>query len=161
VAPGPDVPVEENQGGEVQSLRLAHRRYFQSSCMYNLQVLVAHTYNPSYLGGWDREDHGLRSAQANSSWDPLPPAKWTGGVAQEVEHLVHKHKALSSNPSSTKNKTTKWIYPTLNTNTNESAMVFLFDRITRNGFFSYRVQPAAVQQKASIPVYEVTCLIIC
>jgi hypothetical protein len=31
-------------------------------------------------------------------------AKWTGGVAQVVEGLLCKHKALSSNPSPTKNK---------------------------------------------------------
>jgi hypothetical protein len=29
-------------------------------------VLVAHTCNPSYSGGRDQEDHGLRLAQANS-----------------------------------------------------------------------------------------------
>jgi hypothetical protein len=29
-------------------------------------------------------------------------AKWTGGVAQVVELLLCKHKALSSNPSPTK-----------------------------------------------------------
>jgi hypothetical protein len=26
------------------------------------QALVAHAYNPSYLRGWDLEDHGLRPA---------------------------------------------------------------------------------------------------
>jgi hypothetical protein len=29
-------------------------------------VLVAHTYNPSYLGGRDQEDHSSKPAQANS-----------------------------------------------------------------------------------------------
>jgi hypothetical protein len=29
-------------------------------------VPVAHTYNPSYLGGWTREDHDLKPAQAKS-----------------------------------------------------------------------------------------------
>jgi hypothetical protein len=29
-------------------------------------------------------------------------AKWIGGVTPAVEHLLCKHKALSSNPSSTK-----------------------------------------------------------
>jgi hypothetical protein len=28
---------------------------------------VAHAYNPSYSGGRDPEDHGLKPAQANSS----------------------------------------------------------------------------------------------
>jgi hypothetical protein len=31
-------------------------------------------------------------------------AKWTGGVAEEVEHLLCKCKALNSNPSPTKKK---------------------------------------------------------
>jgi hypothetical protein len=31
------------------------------------QVLVADTYGPSYLGGREQEDHGLRPAQANGS----------------------------------------------------------------------------------------------
>jgi hypothetical protein len=31
---------------------------------------VTHTYNPSYLGGWDGEDHGLRPAWADTSQDP-------------------------------------------------------------------------------------------
>jgi hypothetical protein len=46
---------------------------------------VAHACNPSYSGGRDQEDHGLKSAQANSSPDPfskIPNTKRTGGVAQ-------------------------------------------------------------------------------
>jgi hypothetical protein len=31
-------------------------------------------------------------------------AKWTGGVAQAVEHLLYKHEALSSKPSPIKKK---------------------------------------------------------
>jgi hypothetical protein len=34
-------------------------------------VLVAHAYNPSYSGGRDQADHGLKPAQANSSQDPI------------------------------------------------------------------------------------------
>jgi hypothetical protein len=30
------------------------------------QTPVAHASNPSYLGGWDQEDQGSRSAQANT-----------------------------------------------------------------------------------------------
>jgi hypothetical protein len=33
------------------------------------QVLVAHTCNPSYSGGRDQEDHGSKTAQADSSQD--------------------------------------------------------------------------------------------
>jgi hypothetical protein len=34
------------------------------------QVSVAHIYNSSYLGRWDEEEHGLRSAWGNSSREP-------------------------------------------------------------------------------------------
>jgi hypothetical protein len=34
-------------------------------------VLVARTYNPSYSGGRNQEDHDLKPAQANSFWDPI------------------------------------------------------------------------------------------
>jgi hypothetical protein len=71
------------------------------------QVPVAHTCNPSYLGGWDWEYHGSRPAQANSLWDTISNitrAKWTGGVAQGVECLLCKHKALSSNLIPTRKK---------------------------------------------------------
>jgi hypothetical protein len=66
-------------------------------------VLAAHARNPSYLEGWDQEDHSLRSAwKKKSSRDPISKItreKWTGGVAQAVQHLLCKHKALSSNAS--------------------------------------------------------------
>jgi hypothetical protein len=61
---------------------------------------VAHIWNPSYLGGWDQEDWGSRPAWANILQDPiskLTRVKWTGSVAQAVEHLVCKCEALSSN----------------------------------------------------------------
>jgi hypothetical protein len=32
---------------------------------------VAHTYNPSYSGGRNQEDHGLKSVWENSSWDSI------------------------------------------------------------------------------------------
>jgi hypothetical protein len=35
------------------------------------QVLVAHACNPNYSGGRDQEDHSLKPAHANSSWDPV------------------------------------------------------------------------------------------
>jgi hypothetical protein len=34
-------------------------------------MLVAHTCNPSYLGGRDYEDHSSKPAWANSSQDPI------------------------------------------------------------------------------------------
>jgi hypothetical protein len=34
-------------------------------------ALVAHACTPSYSGGRDQEDHGLKSSLANSSLDPM------------------------------------------------------------------------------------------
>jgi hypothetical protein len=49
---------------------------------------VIHTCNPSYSGGRDQEDRGLRPSQANSSKDPIlkqnPSQKRAGGVAPGV-----------------------------------------------------------------------------
>jgi hypothetical protein len=48
---------------------------------------VAHACNPSYSGGRDQEDHGLKAAWANSLRDPIskkPITKKAGGVAQGV-----------------------------------------------------------------------------
>jgi hypothetical protein len=47
---------------------------------------MAHTYNPSYLGGRDQEDHGSKPASGNSSQDPIKKAhhEKAGGVAQGV-----------------------------------------------------------------------------
>jgi hypothetical protein len=50
-------------------------------------VLVAHACNPSYSGGRDQEDRGLKPAWANSSRDPIskiPLTKRAGGVPQGV-----------------------------------------------------------------------------
>jgi hypothetical protein len=47
------------------------------------------------------------SAWANSSQDPVSKiarAKWTGGVAQVVKHLLCKCEVLTSNPSPNPNK---------------------------------------------------------
>jgi hypothetical protein len=47
---------------------------------------VAQAYNPSYSGGRDQEDHGLKPAGANSLRDPILKKtlsqKRAGGVAQ-------------------------------------------------------------------------------
>jgi hypothetical protein len=52
-------------------------------------VLVAHTYNPSYMGVW--KNRGSRAAQVNSLRNSpitkITRAKWTGGVAQVVDTL--------------------------------------------------------------------------
>jgi hypothetical protein len=63
------------------------------------QVPVAHTYNSSYSRDRDWEVHSLRPAWGTSLRDPISKitrAKWTGSVAQAVEHLLCKCEALSS-----------------------------------------------------------------
>jgi hypothetical protein len=71
---------------------------------------MAHNaYNPSYLRGWDQEDQDLRLGLANSSQDPISKliiAKWTGGVAQAIEHQLCKCEVLGSNPVPPKKKKT-------------------------------------------------------
>jgi hypothetical protein len=61
---------------------------------------VAHACNPSYSGGRDQEDTGLKPAQANSSISKIPNTK-----IRLVEWL--KVKALSSSPSTAKKKKKK------------------------------------------------------
>jgi hypothetical protein len=55
---------------------------------FRYQAPVAHAYNPSYSGGRDQDDLGLKPAQANSLWDPISKnlsQKRAGGVAQDVD----------------------------------------------------------------------------
>jgi hypothetical protein len=63
-------------------------------------VPVAHTCNPSYLGGRNQEDHFWKPAWANSPRDPIlknPTTKnWAGRVNQG--------KTLSSRPRTAKKK---------------------------------------------------------
>jgi hypothetical protein len=64
---------------------------------------VAHAYNPSYSGGRDQEDLGLKPTWANSSRDPTSKKSFTKiGL---VECL--KVKALNSSPSTAKTKQNK------------------------------------------------------
>jgi hypothetical protein len=66
-------------------------------------VLVAHACNPSYSGGRDQEDHSSKSAQANSSQDPILKTLITKKGLVEWLQV----KALSSSPSTTKKKKKK------------------------------------------------------
>jgi hypothetical protein len=69
-------------------------------------VLVAHICNPSYSGGRDQEDQGLKPAQANSSARPY--FKKTHHKKGLVKWL--KVKALSSNPSTTTTKISLFVF---------------------------------------------------
>jgi hypothetical protein len=62
-----------------------------------LLASVAHAYHPSYSGGRDQEDRGLKPAQAKVL--KIPSRK---NPSQKL--LVEWVKALSSNPSTTKKK---------------------------------------------------------
>jgi hypothetical protein len=64
------------------------------------QVPLDHTSNPSYLEGWDQEDHGLRPAWAEFESPDLQnnQSKWTAGVAQALEHLLCKHLLYNTKP---------------------------------------------------------------
>jgi hypothetical protein len=67
----------------------------------NCWVLVAHACNPHYSEGSDQEDRSSKSAQANSSRDPILKKKPFTKIGL-VEWL--KVKALSSSPSMAKIK---------------------------------------------------------
>jgi hypothetical protein len=82
----------------------------RSSWDYSLKTIrlsrapVAHACNPSYLGSWDWEAQVSSPAWANISQDSISKiirAKWTGGMAQAVKHLLCKQESLSSNSSPT------------------------------------------------------------
>jgi hypothetical protein len=78
-----------------------------SPCQKGSQMLVTHVCNLSYLGS----EIGRIVVQAQCAQivceipiSKITRAKWAGGVAQVVEHLLCKDKALSSNPIPTKKK---------------------------------------------------------
>jgi hypothetical protein len=77
---------------------------------------MAHTSNPSYLGGRDQENRGLRPVWATKVRLYLKNTQHrAGGVAQVVECLPSKYKDLSSSPSTKKKNIYIYIYisPTL------------------------------------------------
>jgi hypothetical protein len=61
--------------------------------------LVAHTYNLSYAKGISRRIvvQGQPQAKMQNTIQKIK-AKMVGGMAQEVDHLLRKHEALSSRP---------------------------------------------------------------
>jgi hypothetical protein len=69
------------------------------------QELVAHIYNPSYLGNRDQEDSSFMPAWAkipHTLSQKYPTQKQAGGVTPAVEYLPSESEALSSNSSATK-----------------------------------------------------------
>jgi hypothetical protein len=60
---------------------------------------VAHACNPSYSGGRDQEDCSSKPAQTNTSRDPIEKPFIKIGLVKWL-----KVKALSSSPSTAKNK---------------------------------------------------------
>jgi hypothetical protein len=74
--------------------------YFYWERFRRSQALMSHAYNSSYLGGSYQEDFSLKSARANSWWDPVSTKPITKKGL--VEWL--KVKAMSSNPSTAKKK---------------------------------------------------------
>jgi hypothetical protein len=72
----------------------------QSQNTTNCPALVAYACNPSYSGGRDQEDHGLKPIWANSSHDHLEKPFTKIGLVEWI-----KVKALSSSSSTAKSKT--------------------------------------------------------
>jgi hypothetical protein len=78
---------------------------------------VTHIDNPSYSGGRDQQDHGLKPAQANSLQDPISKTpithakKKAGGMAQgvdpEFKPQYHKRKENSRAVRSSKHRSHK------------------------------------------------------
>jgi hypothetical protein len=73
----------DNSPGDLGKQRTSG--FFSCKSLWKSWVTVAYNYNLNDLGGWDQVDHGLRTAGANSSQDPISKmtrAKLTVGVAQ-------------------------------------------------------------------------------
>jgi hypothetical protein len=68
-------------------LPVPHCAYISISIIMKNKETAVHviTYNPSYSGGRDQEDHGSKPPQANNSQDAIlekkPSQKRNGGVA--------------------------------------------------------------------------------
>jgi hypothetical protein len=88
-----------------------HISFFQGYSFYKhpwSQVLMPHTYNPSYSGGRDQEDGGSKPPQSNSLQDPIskrPITKkgwWSGSmyrpwVQAPLPHTHTQKKILAKN----------------------------------------------------------------
>jgi hypothetical protein len=57
---------------QINKLRYTHAKEYYSAIKRNTcWEPVAHAYYPSYSGGRDQEDQGLKPAQGTSSRDPI------------------------------------------------------------------------------------------
>jgi hypothetical protein len=64
---------------------------------------MAHTCNPSYLGGREQEDHGSRLVQENSSQDPVSKKNqnqldWRCGSSDRVSALQAQSPKFNPSP---------------------------------------------------------------
>jgi hypothetical protein len=65
--------------------------------------MVVHTFHPSCAGGINRRSRSGQPGQKRETLlEKISKAKRAGGMAQVLEHLHNKPKALSSNTSATK-----------------------------------------------------------
>jgi hypothetical protein len=80
--------------------------FFTSQKIYSLsQVLVAHAFHPSYLGGEIRRTEVQVHLRQIVQETPSPKNQTrAGGVVQVVECLPSKHETPSLNPSTEKRK---------------------------------------------------------
>jgi hypothetical protein len=106
-------PFPVQNGPNEQKLRKRHRNVNDliNRCVLKIisscWALVAHTRDPSYLEAkiWRLKVPGRpRQIVPETPISKTTKAKWTGVVAQAVEHLLCKCEALSSNPSPIKKK---------------------------------------------------------
>jgi hypothetical protein len=87
--------------------RIPRERWPIASRVQPHWVPVVHACNPSYMGGQDQEDHGLRPAQANTSQDPIykiPRAKWNGSKSRWWSACFASVRPWNQTPQSTKKK---------------------------------------------------------
>jgi hypothetical protein len=135
-------------------------------------LLVAQAYNPSYSGGRDRKDHGLKPAQANSSRDPISRkliTKKADGVTQVIECLPSKHEALSSKPQyyrkkkkATVLKSRSYLYFT-GENTKSNLYVFSPHELIKMEWFIIltSLNNTDIQSRFIKPLRNAVCVCVC
>jgi hypothetical protein len=83
----------ENDGGGKSEICCKHICKYHNVCLKNVhstcEAEMAHSYNPSFSGGRDQEDHSSKTAPANSSTDPITKLSntrkgWWSGSSHKV-----------------------------------------------------------------------------